>query len=183
MDERELLDRLRRGDAAAFEAIFRQWYAPLVATIAALLRDRGPAEEVVQDVMLELWRRRETLMLEQSLRAYLFQASRNRALNYLRRLRVESRGEPTIAATLPTPDQADSDVREDELRAAIQAAIGGLPDRCREVFELSRIHGLKYAEIATSLGISVKTVEAQMGKALRVMREKLAPWLPSGGSL
>ena len=183
MDERELLDRLRRGDAAAFEAIFRQWYAPLVATIAALLRDRGPAEEVVQDVMLELWRRRETLMLEQSLRAYLFQASRNRALNYLRRLRVESRGEPTIAATLPTPDQADSDVREDELRVAIQAAIGGLPDRCREVFELSRIHGLKYAEIATSLGISVKTVEAQMGKALRVMREKLAPWLPSGGSL
>lgn len=183
MDERELLDRLRRGDDAAYEAIFRQWYAPLVATIASLLRDSGPAEEVVQDVMLELWRRRETLTLEQSLRAYLFQASRNRALNYLRRLRVESRGEPTIAASMPTPDQADSDVREEELRVAIQVAIGGLPDRCREVFELSRIHGLKYSEIATTLGISVKTVEAQMGKALRVMREKLAPWLPAGGSV
>ena len=183
MEERELLDRLRRGDDAAYEAIFRQWYAPLVATTAGLLRDRAPAEELVQDVMLELWRRRETLTLEQSLRAYLFQASRNRALNYLRRQRVETRGEPTIAAAMPTPAQADNEVREDELRVAIQAAIGGLPDRCREVFELSRIQGLKYTEIATALGISVKTVEAQMGKALRVMREKLAPWLPAGGTL
>lgn len=182
MDERELLDRLRRGDNAAFEAIFRQWYAPLVATTAALLRDRGPAEEVVQDVLLELWRRRETLTFEQSVRAYLFQAARNRALNYLRRERVETRGEPTIAATMPTPEPADSEVREAEVRVAIEAAIAGLPDRCREVFELSRIQGLKYSEIATELGISVKTVEAQMGKALRVMREKLAPWMPDGGS-
>src|SRR6058998_2235014 len=133
MDERDLLDRLRRGDDAAYEAIFRQWYAPLVATTAALLREREPAEEVVQDVMLELWRRRESLTLEQSLRAYLFQASRNRALNYLRRLRVESRGEPVIAATMPTPAQADSELRERELRTAIETAIAGLPNRCREV--------------------------------------------------
>jgi RNA polymerase sigma-70 factor (ECF subfamily) len=178
MDDRELLERLRRGDNAAYEAIFRQWYAPLVATITALLRDRGPAEEVVQDVLLELWRRRESLTLEQSLRAYLFQASRNRALNYLRRLRVESRGEPVIAAAMPTPEQADSEVREDELRVAIEKAIAGLPARCREVFELSRIQGRKYSEIAAELGISVKTVEAQMGKALRVMCEELAAWLP-----
>jgi len=183
MDERELLDRLRRGDNAAYEAIFRQWYAPLVATTAALLRDRGPAEEIIQDVMLELWRRRESLVLEQSLRAYLFQAARNRALNHLRRLRVETRGEGTIAAGMPTPEQADSEARENELSVAIQAAVAGLPDRCREVFELSRVHGLKYSEIATSLGISVKTVESQMGKALRVMREKLAAWLPDGDTL
>jgi RNA polymerase sigma-70 factor (ECF subfamily) len=79
---------------------------------------------------------------------------------------------------MPTPEPADSEAREGELNIAIQKAIAGLPDRCREVFELSRIRGLKYTEIATELGISVKTVEAQMGKALRVMREKLAPWLP-----
>ena len=177
MDERELLVRLRQGDDAAYETIFRQWYAPLVATTAALLRDRGPAEEVVQDVLLELWRRRESLQFETSLRAYLFQASRNRALNYIRRQRVEARGESTIVAGMPTPEAADSEAREAELNIAIQSAIAGLPDRCREVFELSRIQGMKYSEIATELGISVKTVEAQMGKALRVMREKLAPWL------
>ena len=178
MDERELLVRLRQGDDAAYEAIFRQWYAPLVATTTALLRDRGPAEEVIQDVLLELWRRRESITFETSLRAYLFQAARNRALNYLRRQRVEARGESTIAAGMPTPEAADSEARAAELNIAIQSAIADLPDRCREVFELSRIRGLKYSEIATELGISVKTVEAQMGKALRVMREKLAPWLP-----
>jgi RNA polymerase sigma-70 factor (ECF subfamily) len=178
MEERELLGRLRRGEDAAYETIFRQWYAPLVAMTTALLRDRGPAEEVVQDVLLELWRRRESITFETSLRAYLFQAARNRALNHLRRLRVEARGEATIAAGMPTVEAADSEAREAELNAAIQAAIAGLPDRCREVFELSRVNGLKYSEIATRLGISVKTVEAQMGKALRVMREKLAPWLP-----
>jgi RNA polymerase sigma-70 factor (ECF subfamily) len=177
MDERELLVRLRAGEEAAYDAIFRQWYAPLVATTTALLRDGGPAEEVVQDVMLELWRRRESITFETSIRAYLFQATRNRALNYLRRQRVEARGEGTIAASMPTPEPADSEAREAELNIAIQSAIASLPDRCREVFELSRIQGLKYAEIATELGISVKTVEAQMGKALRVMREQLAPWI------
>ena len=183
IDERELLLRLRRGDEAAYDAIFRQWYAPLVATTTALLRDQGPAEEVVQDVMLELWRRRETITFETSLRAYLFQATRNRGLNFLRRQRVETRGEATIAAGMPTPEPADSEAREAELNVAIQSAIAGLPDRCREVFELSRVQGLKYSEIATELGISVKTVEAQMGKALRVMREKLAAWLPEADTL
>jgi RNA polymerase sigma-70 factor (ECF subfamily) len=183
MDERDLVVRLRGGDESAYDAIFRQWYAPLVATTTALLRDRGPAEEVVQDVMLELWRRREGITFETSLRAYLFQATRNRALNYLRRQRVEARGEATIAAGMPTPEPADSEAREGELNVAIQEAIAGLPDRCREVFELSRIRGLKYAEIATELGISIKTVEAQMGKALRVMREKLAPWLPEADGI
>ena len=182
MDERDLLARLRRGDDAAYEVIFRQWYAPLVATTTALLRDRGPAEEVVQDVLLELWRRRESITFETSVRAYLFQSARNRGLNYLRRQRVEQRGEGTIAAGMPTPEPADSEAREGELNVAIQRAIAGLPDRCREVFELSRVSGLKYSEIATQLGISVKTVEAQMGKALRVMREKLAPWLPEADS-
>src|SRR4051812_44551827 len=91
MDDRELLERLRRGDSAAFDAIFRQWYAQLVATTASILKDRAPAEEIVQDVMLELWKRREGITFEQSLRAYLFQATRNRALNYLRRARVETR--------------------------------------------------------------------------------------------
>jgi RNA polymerase sigma-70 factor, ECF subfamily len=178
LDEKDLLVRLRRGEDVAYEAIFRLWYAPLVAMTAALLRDQGPAEEVVQDVLLELWKRRETITFETSMRAYLFQSARNRGLNYLRRQRVEQRGGGTIAAAMPTPEPADSEARQAELNIAIQEAIAGLPDRCREVFELSRVSGLKYSEIATELGISVKTVEAQMGKALRVMREKLAPWLP-----
>ncbi len=72
---------------------------------------------------------------------------------------------------------------EEEIDIALRAAVSDLPDRCREILELSRVHGLRYAEIASALGISVKTVEAQMGKALRILRERLAPWLPGGGDV
>ena len=74
-------------------------------------------------------------------------------------------------------------VIEGEIEVALRKAVAGLPDRCREVFELSRVHGLKYAEIAQVLGVSVKAVEAQMGKALQRLREQLAPWLPKGDEL
>ena len=181
VSDRELLERLRQGDSAAFDEIFRQWYGPLVGTAERMLRDRAVAEELVQDVMLELWRRRESLAADGSPQAYLFQATRNRVLNHLRHLKIQARSEPDVRAesSSSTP-HADAAVAEDELDAAVQRAVQSLPDRCREVFELSRVHGLKYAEIARQLGISVKTVEAQMGKALRMLRERLGPWLPDG---
>lgn len=183
MTDRELLARLRDGDASAFDAIFRTWYAPLVRLAEGMLRDRAVAEEVVQEVMLELWRRRETLAPDGSPQAYLFQATRNRALNHLRHLRVEERGETHAARELTMPAPADRGVAEGEIDDAVRGAIAALTPRCREVFELSRVHGLKYAEIAAALGVSVKAVEAQMGKALRTLRERLAPWLPNGESL
>jgi len=181
LTDREILDRLRQGDTAAFDAIFRTWYGPLVGTAERMLRDRAVAEELVQDVMLELWRRRETLAADGSAQAYLFQATRNRVLNHLRHIKIEQRSEPDIRGESSSTPQADAGVVEEELDVAVQSAVQSLPDRCREVFELSRVHGLKYAEIARTLGISVKTVEAQMGKALRTLRERLAPWLPEDG--
>jgi RNA polymerase sigma-70 factor, ECF subfamily len=176
--DRELLERLRKGDTTAFDAIFRTWYGPLVGTAERMLRDRAVAEELVQDVMLELWRRRETLAPDGSAQAYLFQATRNRVLNHLRHLKIEQRSEPELLGESASAPRADAEVTETELSVAVQDAVRSLPDRCREVFELSRVHGLKYSEIATQLGISVKTVEAQMGKALRTLRERLANWLP-----
>lgn len=135
----------------------------------------------MQDVMLELWKRRETLDPQTSPQAYLFQSTRNRSLNYLRHARVEKDAEPHIGRSEATDSTAHSLVVEDEIHVAMRSAVERLPDRCREVFELSRVHGLKYSEIAETLGISIKTVEAQMGKALRILREELAPWLPERG--
>ena len=129
--------------------------------------------------MLELWRRRESLPAESSPQAYLFQSTRNRALNHVRHERVERKSEPELIRRTETNTPAPSALVEDEIDSALRKAVAELPDRCREVFELSRRDGLKYAEIASVLGISVKTVEAQMGKALRTLRIKLAPWLPS----
>lgn len=181
--EREQLDRLRTGSRAAFDAIFRQHYSPLVVVASNILHDRGSAEDVVQDVMLELWRRRESLAIETTLRSYLFRATRNRALNLIRHEQVARRAEPLLARESASGPPADRRVREQEIASAVRHAVAELPARCREVFELSRVHGLKYAEIAEVMSISIKTVEAQMGKALRLIRERLAPWLPHGGDL
>ena len=147
------------------------------------MHTRAVAEEIVQDVMLELWRRREFLADESSPQAYLFQSTRNRSLNHIRHERVERMGEPFAAREQTIDAPAQSYLEEEEIQTALKRAVGLLPDRCREVFELSRIHNLKYAEIAQVLGISVKTVEAQMGKALRVLREELRPWLPESKRL
>ncbi|HEX2077725.1 MAG TPA: RNA polymerase sigma-70 factor [Longimicrobium sp.] len=180
MTDRELLHRLRQGDRDAFDAIFREHYPTLVGVAERIVGDRAVAEDVGQDVMLELWRRRDTVAVEDSLRAYLSRAARNRALNYLRHERMKQRTAPFAAGEASTHAAATARVQEEEIDAAVRQAVDALPERCREVFELSRGQGLRYAEIARVLGISVKTVEAQMGKALRVLRERLAPWLPGG---
>lgn len=141
------------------------------------MRSRAIAEEIVQDVMLELWKRRETLADDSSPQAYLFQSTRNRSLNHLRHERVAKDAEPFATRSEIVESKAHSRMVEEEMRVAMRRAVDSLPDRCREIFELSRTNGLKYLEIAALLGISVKTVEAQMGKALRVLREELSPWL------
>ena len=141
------------------------------------MQSRAVAEEIVQDVLLELWRRREALVSSSSPQAYLFQSTRNRSLNHVRHERVVKQGEPFARRPETTEPTAHAHMVEDEMQAAVRQAVAGLPERCREVFELSRVHGLKYTEIAETLEISVKTVEAQMGKALRILRDVLAPWI------
>ena len=183
MDEIHLLERIRAGDSDAFDAVFRANYAALVGSAERILGRRDVAEEIVQDVMLELWRRRETLAVEDSLRGYLFRATRNRSLNHLRHGAIEKRAEPELAANrAESGSSAHAALVEEEIEVAVKRAVADLPARCREVFELSRMHGLRYSEIATTLGISVKTVEAQLGKALRLLRERLAQWLPDSRS-
>lgn len=181
MTDHELLDQLRNGSDLAFDVIFRAYYARLVHFCEAMLGQRAPAEELAQDVMLELWRRRTTLVVDTSLQAYLFRACRNRTLNYLRHEKVVERGAAFAARDTVTPAIGDRDMREREIDAALKTAVATLPPRCREVFELSRVQGLKYIEIASALGISIKTVEAQMGKALKLIRDQLKPFTEDAG--
>ena len=183
MPDTELLDRLRAGDSGAFDTIFRTCYAALVRAAEGIVHERAVAEELVQEAFLELWRRRERLTADGSPQAYLFRSVRNRALNELRHRRVVERSEPAALLETEPPRRADVQVMEGEIGDAVRRAIAELPPRRREVFELSRLHGLSYAEIAATLGITVKGVEAQMGKALKTLREQLAPWLPTGREL
>lgn len=180
MADPELHARLRTGSDDAFAEVFREHYAALVTSAERLLGDRAAAEDTAQEVMLELWRRREALPEEMSLRAYLHQSTRNRALNRLRHARVVRQAEPHVRHPTAAPP-ADGDVSAGELEAAAREAVEALPEDVRETFRLSRVDGLTYGEIARVMEVSVKTVEARMGRALRLLRERLAQWLPEGG--
>ena len=180
VDESELLSRLREGDDDAYSTIFREHYPGLVVSATRLLGERALAEDVAQDVLLELWRRRVTLTLTGPVRAYLHSAARNRALNRLRQARTASRGEVYVRGPSASP-AADARAISGELEIAVAEAIAALSGPQREVFEMNRVRGLTYNEIAALLEISVKSVEARMGRALKQLRAHLAAWLPDGG--
>jgi RNA polymerase sigma-70 factor (ECF subfamily) len=176
--DRELQGRIRAGDESAFDVVFRVHYPHLVRMAESVVRERAVAEEIAQEVMLELWRRRQTLDVNQSFRAYLIRATRNQALNHLRHERVVQRETAKSALEVPTSLPADSEMLGAELERAVNAALDGLSPECREAFEMSRTQGMKYAEIAAVLEVSVKTVEKRMGRALAELRDRLAQWIP-----
>lgn len=130
---------------------------------------------MAQDVLLELWRSRARLDPSIQLSAYLYRSIRNRAFNELRHRRVVRQVAPRLIPT-ESPSGSDHAVLEKEVESAVRSAVAQLPERCREVFELSRVDHLSYAEIAEVMGITLKTVEAHMGKAIKALRQALSPW-------
>lgn len=181
--QQALIGDLKAGSVAAFEALFRAEYEALVRFAFAFLKSRAKAEELVQEVFFTLWSQRERWSIRDSVRGYLFAATRNQALNLLRRGNLEQRwvtgaeastgGDFLLARTAPT-DEATVTA---ELGSAIQAAVDRLPGRCRETYLLSRQHQMSYEEIAQTMGVSVRTVQEQLGRALRALRAQLADWL------
>jgi RNA polymerase sigma-70 factor (family 1) len=178
-----VIARIRAGDEDAFEALVLEHYNGLCVFAARLVGTDAAAEEIVQDVLMRIWQRRERWRVGGSLASYLYVAVRNRALNAMRSARYHRRWEEHAAAELAmlAPEletgHADEDVRVAELMAAIDRAIQELPPRCRQAFLLRRQHHLSYAEIARVMEIAPKTVEVQIGLALRTLRKKLADWL------
>ena len=170
--------RIAAGDQLAFEGLFREHYKPLCAFACQYLREGDKAQDLVQDLFFRLWQDREKIQVTMSIKAYLFASVRNRCLNAIAAQgRVRSLDEET-------DDQSQEEAVTEEERTLrlgrVQAAIEALPEERGKIFRLSRYEGLKYQEIADRLGLSVKTVENQMGKALKTLREDLKDLLPLG---
>jgi RNA polymerase sigma-70 factor, ECF subfamily len=173
------VEHIRAGDPLAFEALFHEYHAALCAFAYRYLGARDLAEEVVQEVFLLVWERRATLEVRTSVRSFLFIAVRNASISYLRHERVVRRREPEVRTVLQALASTEGpDAAGAETIAAVQQAIGRLPARCRLVFTLHREQGLTYTEIAGVLGISPRTVEVQIGRALKSLRHALADLRP-----
>lgn len=181
--ESEWVIRIRESDHAAFEALVRHYSDRLCAFVYNSTRDVEATKELVQDLFLWIWRHRHEWDVRGGLTTYLYRSARNRAISYMRHDELERRWQEEMALTGEHEfDRADPIVPSEEtgaaeLSIAIEHALESLPTRCRQVFTLNREHRLSYREIAETLGISVKTVEVHMGRALTALRRQLTDWI------
>jgi RNA polymerase sigma-70 factor (ECF subfamily) len=166
--------RIRNGDIGQFESLFRSSYVSLVRYAKTLIKDHDTAEEIVQDLFFRLWQDKEKLNIESSLNGYLFRSVHNKCLHYIEHNRVIERHAEEMSYSQSESQESPSDILNyKELQEKIASILERLPERCGKIFTMSRFEGLKYSEIADKLSVSIKTVEANMGRALKEFRKEL----------
>ena len=172
-DDNHFLEQIKLDDELAFGELFKFYYAPLTGYAHTILQDRESAKEVVQDMFVKFWEKRHDLEINQSAKAYFYRSVYNRCMNVIKHEGVKR----NYQAQADKTDGDNGDMLSWELQEQLDAGLEKLPERCRAVFIKAKLEGLKYAEIAEELGISVKTVENQMGKALKILRVHLKDYL------
>jgi len=176
--ESDIIPQIAQGNKNAFETLFKSHYANLCGYAVKYVWELEQAEEIVQDLFFNIWNKRSNLYISSSIESYLFRAVRNACLNYLKHKKIRDNYASSVQEIYnPRHGQVDNPVEALELQKKIDESIDSLPPERKKIFLLSRHEGLKYKEIAEQLGISVKTVEAQMGKALQFLREELKEFM------
>lgn len=170
----KILNRIKEGDINQFEVLFKEYYEKLCAFGTKYVQNIEQAEEVVQDTFYNIWKNRKTLNITTSLKSYLYTAVRNNCLQVIRTRSLDIKYENYYKSHYTNDSISPADeLNAKELSNVINKALNSLPEKCRIIFKMSRYEGLKYHEIAKKLSISIKTVEANMGKALKHFRTYL----------
>lgn len=180
--DHELSEMLRKGDQDALKYLFDVYYKDLVIHAMKMVVNIGVAEELVQDVFIQLWNYRDKFSLKKAFNSYLFTSVKNRSINYLKskhgRIRFDDLG---LIGPMQSASPADEEILLEEVKEAIKNAIEKLPQKCRIIFNLSRNAGMSADEIAGHLGLSKKTVQTQIAIAVRKIKlhlgDKLDPLL------
>jgi len=175
--DQEIQSLFRQDREKAVEALFQSYYVYLCQAAFRIVTDSQLAEDLTQEVFFELWRKKEGIEFTISIRAYLRRAVVNKALNYIRDRKKITDDEDKMLNAESTAPSVTQLLDSEELQQLIDRSIDELPEKCRLVFVLSRFEEMSYQEIADHLGISIKTVENQIVKALKHMRLALQPWM------
>jgi RNA polymerase sigma-70 factor, ECF subfamily len=171
----EIIRRIREGDAKQFETLFRSSYVSLVRYARVIIKDYDTAEEIVQDLFFRLWQDRQKMNIQSSLNGYLFRSVHNRCLHYIDHLKVIEKHAEEISLRQPERQENPAEILQyAELQGRVAQILEKLPERCGQIFYMNRFEGLKYSEIAEKLSVSIKTVESNMGRALREFRKELS---------
>ncbi|HJT73359.1 MAG TPA: RNA polymerase sigma-70 factor [Chitinophaga sp.] len=174
-----LAGRVATGDEQAYRELFRHFYKPLGKFAVTIVKSAEQAEEIASDVFVNIWKNRERLLEVGNLKVYLYVATRNMALNYLskQKLQIFNLDELNVDMTLTdnTPEQL---MISGEMARKMAEAVNKLPPRCKIIYKLIREDGLKYKEVASILDISVNTIDVQMAIACKKISESLRLYLP-----
>jgi len=170
LKEKELIIELKKGSSKAYEQIFSEYYTWLCNYVFQLCNNRSLAEDVVQEVIINFWERREAIVISSSLKNYLFKSCYNKFIQHLKSSKINFDRLDEVKWDIISENNIDNNINEIRLEK-LNSLINKLPLRCRQIFVQNKIHKMKYKEIALEMGISIKTVENQMSKALHFIRE------------
>lgn len=170
LTDQDIIQYINKGDQRGIKFIYDNYYNYLCHAVYKLLPESSTVEDVVQDVIMEIWKKRERLVINISLKAYLRRASINKTLNLIRSRRMVFENDENYKETFISSEDIEENMEVEELKMRINESIDGLPDKCRTVFMLSRFEDMSYKQIAAELDISIKTVENQISKALKILR-------------
>lgn len=176
----KISNKQQLDEVQAFELIFRKYYVRLCGFANKFIANTAEAEEIVQEVFLNIWAKKDQLTLNNEIKPYLFKSVQNLCFNFIEHQKVIDNYYSVIEVVYKNQKE-DFDTYESvlftEFQTKVDEAIGSLPEECRKIFRMSREDGLKYAEIADKLGLSVKTVETQMSRALSKLKTELKDYL------
>jgi RNA polymerase sigma-70 factor (ECF subfamily) len=173
LTEKQRIESIRQGDARILQVIFNEYYPVLTVFALKFLNDTDLAKEVVQEMFVRLYEKRKTINIQTSLKSYLYQSVRNACLNRIRQDKTHQRHHEEILKSAEKDSGWDDHMVEAELEQRIYHVISNLPPKCKEIFLLSRQEDLTNREISEKLNISIRTIENQITKALKTLRESI----------
>ncbi len=175
LEDTELMDRLRAGDDLALKVIYKKYWSQLYTSAFNMLQDQQACEDIIQDLFINLWNKREQIEIKASLKSYLFASVRYEVYRQVRHGSVREDIFENIQDRLQTPSEYGN-IEHRELLSYINSIVNNLSEKCKVVYKLSREEQLSHKEIASRLDISPKTVENHLNKALRQLRISLGLW-------